>query len=51
MERYQSSKIAVRVHFSTLKTALKLNKKCKTRKNANILETAGNMEKFSKFQL
>jgi len=34
----------------TLKTALKLNKNVKTRKIANILETAQNIAKSSKFQ-
>jgi len=45
MERYPSSKIAARMHFSTLKTALKMNKKCKNTKNCQYF---GNGSKYHK---
>jgi len=51
MKRYPSPALALKMHFPTLKTALKkLNKKnVKTRKIDNILETARNIEKSPKF--
>jgi len=49
-EKIPNPKNAARMHFSTLKTALKIDHKMqKTRKIANILETAGNIAKSSKF--
>jgi len=52
MARYiQAKNFLPKFIFTTLKIALKLNKKnVKTRRIANILETAGNIATYSKFE-
>jgi len=47
MKKYPSPKLGVRMHFSSLEKALKIEQKnVKTGKIANNLETAGNIEKI-----
>jgi len=51
MKRYPIPKLAAKMHFTTLKTALNIYQKMeKTRKVAKILRTARKIAKSSKFQ-
>jgi len=51
MKRYPSPKLAAQMHLSLLKNNVKNKQKnVKTRKNANILETARFIAKSSKFK-
>jgi len=51
MKRFPSPKLAARMHFFYLKSSVEnWTKNVKIRKIANIVETAGNSAKFSKFQ-
>jgi len=51
MKGYPSPKLAARMHFYTLKTALKIEQKCKKHEELPIFKkTAGNIAKSSKFQ-